>query len=64
MKTQFLVVSKVKKFYHDHGKRIDKTALHALDCAVEQLMFRSIRSANSHKTVRGREVAYAYRQTV
>lgn len=61
MKT-YLITSYVKKYYHDHSKRISKKTLLALNAAVEELMLRSIILSRKFKTVSEGEVRIAYRQ--
>lgn len=59
----YYVKKTVKKYFHDHGKRIDAGALEALNGAIEGILSRAIRTTNGHKTVRAGEMAFAYRMS-
>jgi len=63
MKNSLIVESKVKKFFHERGKRIDSEAMIAINTTLEQILERAIGVSRKFRTVTKGEIVFAYRQT-
>ena len=47
----------IKRYYHEHGKRLSMEALEVLEIKLMSLMDRSIRASNNHKTVKAADIS-------
>jgi hypothetical protein len=47
----------VKRHYHECGKRLSNEALEVLELKVRNLIGRTIRASNNHKTVKASDVS-------